>query len=470
MNEVTKDAKGSSDVVIGLEIHIQLKSQSKLFCCCPASYRDIAPNTNVCPTCTGQPGAKPFGLNKTALENLLKIALALNCKINDRCIIQRKHYFYPDLPTGFQRTSKPIGTEGKLGNIRIREVHIEEDPGRYELRAGTVDYNRAGVPLIEIVTEPDITSPAEARSFLEELTAILNYLGVARDEPGSMRVDANISISGGTRSEVKNINSFKGVFTALSYEIVRQRNILRRGGRVERETRHFDEVSGTTVSMRKKETEEDYRYMPDPDVPPLSIDIALVKRLAAAMPELPRAKAERFVRQYNIRSEDAWIIVSEIELADMFEEMVKFCEPKNLAMWIRGPLKKQLNYRDILFKQSGLKLKDLIELYDDFSKGRITDDGMEKALVTLLDKHISYASIRDEILVITDMLEIEGAIESILAQPQSIAAIEDYKKGNEKALNFIIGKIMKESKGRMDSKTIREIILNKIEKQEKKNV
>jgi len=189
-------------------------------------------------------------LNHTALDNLLKIGLALNCKMSEGSVIQRKHYFYPDLPSGYQRTSKPIGSEGKLGNIRIREVHIEEDPGRYELRNGTVDYNRAGIPLIEIVTEPDMTSPSEAREFLEELSAILDYLNVARDEPGSMRVDANISIEGGTRAEVKNINSFKGVYTALSYEAIRQENVLRRGGKIERETRHFDEVSGRTLPMR----------------------------------------------------------------------------------------------------------------------------------------------------------------------------------------------------------------------------
>jgi aspartyl-tRNA(Asn)/glutamyl-tRNA(Gln) amidotransferase subunit B len=441
-----------------------LKTKSKLFCNCPTDYRDVEPNMNICPTCTGQPGSKPFGPNKTALQNLLKIAIALNCKVLDDSTMQRKHYFYPDLPSGYQRTSKPIGIEGRLGRIRIREVHIEEDPGRYELRNGTVDYNRAGVPLIEIVTEPDMSTPVEAREFLEEIAAILGYLNVARDEPGSMRVDANISIEGGTRTEVKNINSFKGVYTALSFEVIRQENLLRRGGKVERETRHFDEVSGRTVSMRKKESEEDYRYMPDPDAPPIVINHAALRELQKTMPELPRAKSERFVKQYSIRPEDAWIVVSEIELADMFESMAKKFEPQKLVLWLRGPVKKQLNYRNIALAQSGLGVADLSSLFNDFIDGNITDDGMENALIALLDRKVPYSSIRQDLMKITDVSEVEKAVDTVLALPESAPAVADYLKGSEKALNFVIGRIMKETKGKADSKTVKELVLRKIKK------
>lgn len=450
------------DVIIGLEIHVQLKTKSKIFCNCPTNYRDKDPNTNICPTCTAQPGSKPFGLNSRALHNLLKIAIALNCKIHDNSVIQRKQYFYPDLPSGYQRTSKPIGSEGRLGDIRIREVHIEEDPGRYELRQGTVDYNRAGIPLIEIVTEPDMKSPEEARDFLDELAAILNYLDVGRDEPGSMRVDANVSINGGTRVEVKNINSFKGVSTALAYEIVRQQNVVRRGGKVIMETRHFEESTGATLTLRKKETEEDYRYIPDPDVPPVSVLGSEIKILTASMPELPRAKSERLSKQYGIRPEDAWILVAEGEIADLFEKMSKKGPPKKVALWIRGPLKKQLNYRELLLKHSGLTEELLSELFEMFEGGEVSDKAMEQTLIALFDKKKSPRAIAKEmnLLMINNNKEIERVVETVIAEnPKSI---DDYKAGNEKALNFVIGNAIKLLKGRADSKLVKDLVLKKI--------
>lgn len=414
-------------VMIGLEIHAQLKTGSKIFCDCPTDYLTAEPNSNICPICTAQPGSKPSALNRRAVENVIKIALALNCKLSEKVLIQRKHYFYPDLPAGYQRTSKPVGIEGKLGKIRIREVHIEEDPGRYELRRGTVDYNRAGVPLIEIVTEPDFKSPEEAREFLEELVAILNYLDSARDEPGSSRIDANISLPEGARVEVKNINSFKGVYTALSFEIVRQQNLLRRGMKAVRETRHFDEVQGITIPLRKKESEEDYRYVPDPDVPPLFIDAKEVARIKGTLPELPRAKADRFVSQYGIRPDDAWMLVGEVELANLFERMSKKFQPQKSALWIRGPLKKQLNYREMTLGESDLKEDDLYSVFDDFLKGNLTDDGMEKALIELLDKKAPYNELRQTLGKITDMAEIKKAVDSVLARNEK--AIADYRRG-----------------------------------------
>jgi aspartyl-tRNA(Asn)/glutamyl-tRNA(Gln) amidotransferase subunit B len=450
--------------VIGLEIHAQLKTQEKIFCGCPTNYRDVEANENVCPTCTGQPGSKPMALNQTALNSVIKIALALQCDLKRDILIQRKHYFYPDLPSGYQRTSKPIGINGKLGNVRIREVHIEEDPGRYELRKGTVDYNRSGIPLIEIVTEPDIKTPEEARMFLEELNAILEYLGAGRDEPGSSRIDANLSIAGGTRVEVKNINSFKGVYTALMYEQVRQQNMLRRGAEVVMETRHFDEASGTTVGLRKKETEEDYRYFPDPDIPPILITKEMIEKVEKEIPELPRQKSERFVSDYSIKPDDAWILVSEIELANLFEEMVKENKDREqaLASWIRGPLKKQLNYRNLLFKDSGLKKKDVVELFNEFSSSKITDDGMEMALIAMLDKKTSYADVKLalNLVKIDDTAELEGIVKEMISKNPK--AVEDYKKGGEKSLNFLVGQIMKLAKGRADSRVVKELIKKKI--------
>ncbi len=460
-----------TEIMVGLEIHVQLKTNSKLFCSCPTNYRDVEPNTNICPICTGQPGAKPLGLNKHALEQLIKIGIALKCEFNNTSVIQRKHYFYPDLPTGYQRTSKPIGINGKLGNVRIREIHIEEDPGRYELRLGTVDYNRANVPLIEIVTEPDMKSPADARVFLEELEAILNYLDAGRDEPGSMRVDANISIDGGTRVEVKNINSFKGVYDALMYEVIRQQNVIRRGGKVQMETRHFDESTGSTISMRKKETEEDYRYLPDPDVPPIQISGDMIQELKEKMPELPRAKAERFETHYKIKPDDAWILVMEMEIAKLFEEMIyniesqgEFIEAQKVASWIRGPLKKQLNYRKMTFAESQLNTSWLTELFVMFNKGELSDRGMEQVLIALFEKKKGPKEIANELQLIktNDLSEIERYVDETLESQQK--AIEDYLSGNEKTLNFIVGQVIKATRGRVDSKVVKELILKKIKR------
>ena len=450
------------NVIIGLEIHCQLKTKSKIFCSCPTNYRDVEPNENLCPTCTAQPGSKPFGLNKQALDNLLKIALALNCKVKDSSVIQRKHYLYPDLPSGYQRTSKPIGVEGNLGKIRIREVHIEEDPGRYELREGTVDYNRAGIPLIEIVTEPDMKSPDDAREFLDELAAILGYLNVARDEPGSMRADANVSIDGGTRVEVKNINSFSGVVTALAYEIIRQQNVVRRGGKVIMETRHFEEATSSTTTLRKKETEEDYRYMPDPDVPPITIKQSHVAELGKKMPELPRAKSARLSKEFGIRPDDAWILVAEVEIADLFEKMAKKATPQKVALWIRGALKKQLNYRELTMKQSGLKEEWLSELFEMFETAELSDKAMEQTLIALFNMKRSPRKIATELdlLMTKDTKEIDRVIDAVVAEnPKSVA---DYKAGNEKALNFVIGNAIKLLKGKADSKLVRELILKRI--------
>ena len=452
-------------VMIGLEIHVQLKTRSKLFCDCTTNYLDVEPNTNLCPTCTAQPGSKPYSLNKQALDNLLKIGLALNCKIVDETVIQRKHYFYPDLPSGYQRTSKPIGIDGRLGEIRIREVHIEEDPGRYELRDGTVDYNRAGVPLIEIVTEPDMKTPEEARKFLDELAAVLNYLDARRDEPGSTRVDANVSIEGGTRVEVKNINSFKGVYAALMYEIVRQQSVLRKGQKVEMETRHFDEATGTTSTMRKKESEADYRYFPDPDVPPLKITAETVEQIKKTMPELPRAKAARFAETYKIRGEDAWILVSEIEVANLFEQLSKGFEPQKVALWIRGPLKKQLNYRDLMLKDlmdKGVKEQWLTAVLSMFLNEEVTDKGMEQILIGVIDKKKDPAILKRELGLekIEDLKEIEKIIDSVVAANQK--AINDYNTCEEKALNFVVGQVVRMTKGKIDSKLAKELILKKI--------
>lgn len=237
-------------MMCGLEIHVQLNTNSKLFCSCPTNYQSAPNNTNICPVCLNQPGAKPYPPNQAALDNAIKVALMLGCEISNEVIyFMRKHYDYPDLSSGYQRTSVPVGIKGELNGVRIHEIHVEEDPGQYKPDRGTVDFNRSGIPLIEIVTEPDMKSPEEARNFLNELIRVLNYSGSARGE-GTMRADVNISIEGGKRAEVKNVNSIRGAYKVLKFELIRQKNILRRGGEVQQETRAYLESQMITVPMR----------------------------------------------------------------------------------------------------------------------------------------------------------------------------------------------------------------------------
>lgn len=453
------------EVMIGLEIHVQLASQSKIFCECQANYRESEPNSNVCPICTGQPGSKPMGLNKTALENLLKIASALNAKIktSEKIYVQRKHYFYPDLPSGYQRTSKPIATEGRIGKVRIREVHIEEDPGRYELKKGLVDYNRSGVPLAEIVTEPDLKTPEEARAFLEELEAILGYLNAVREEAGGTRIDANISLKGGNRVEVKNINSFKGVYTALKYETVRQHSLLEKGGKITQETRHYDEAGGITIGMRKKETAEDYRYIPDPDIPPLEIKQEQVEKVKKQIPELPREKTARVSKEYEIKEEDAWVLASEKELVDLFENLANEFDAQPLANWMRGPLKKQLNYRNMQFKDSKLTTEHVEELYGMITKKEATDKTADTLLIKMLEnpqqKPRALAN-KLGLVRIDNEKAIERIVEETLAE--NLKAIEDYKKGEQKALHYLAGKIMAKTRGTAAPEIVQKLLKEKM--------
>ncbi|MEM2175106.1 MAG: Asp-tRNA(Asn)/Glu-tRNA(Gln) amidotransferase subunit GatB [Candidatus Micrarchaeia archaeon] len=449
---------------IGLEIHVQLKTERKLFCDCKTNYLEVPENENICEICTGQPGAKPSAVNKQALKNALKISLALGCAPKKEVTFLRKHYFWPDLPSGYQRTSTPIATNGKLSGITIREVHMEEDPGRYDLKEGVVDYNRSGIPLIEIVTEPEIKSPEHAKEFLEELSAILNYLNSSREEPGSTRIDANISIND-TRVEIKNINSFSGVYSALSYEFFRQKDLISKGKKIERETRHYDEKTEKTFPLRKKEYEEDYRYIPDPDIPVLKISEEMIKEIEKEIPELPNKRMERIINEYKIREREAKIIVSEIEIADIFEKIAKKFDPIKVSYWIVGPLKKQLNYRNLKLKNSNLKYEDLISIFEDFYNKRITEDGMENALIKILDEGKKYEEIKSEFFVIEDFEKIKNTIDEVLKENEN--AVKDYKSGNLKAINFLIGTAMKKLSGKVDSNLIRKIILEKIEKVEK---
>ncbi len=434
----------------GLEIHVQLETYSKLFCDCPTNYQDAPTNSNICFVCLNQPGAKPYPPNEDAMNGAIKIALMLGCKIaEDETYFLRKHYDYPDLPSGYQRTSVPIGYEGNLNDVRIREVHIEEDPGQYKPDLGIVDFNRSGIPLIEIVTEPDMRSPEEARKFMRELIRVLEYSGSARGE-GTMRADVNISLEGGKRAEIKNINSIRGAYKALKYEIVRQKNLIRRGVKIKQETRAFLESQMITVPMRLKEEADDYRYIPDPDLPPMLAEDELVEDIREKMPEPPHIKAERFIKEYGIQEEYAKVITSELALANAFEVIAKQVEPSFAAVWMRDELKRVLNYNKISFEESGIRTEDVIELLEMIKDKKVTPKAAKKIIEKMPENHASPSKIAGEmgLIGVSDEESVMQAVEQAIDEnPQ---AVSDYHEGKKGAMNFLIGQVMRLTRGKAD--------------------
>ncbi len=460
--------------IIGFEIHEQLATRTKLFCNSPTDYRDKPPNTNVCEVCTGMPGSKPFPLNQDAIDAAVEIALMLGCEIVQGPIyVQRKHYDYPDLPSGYQRTSLPIGKNGSLGGVGIWEVHLEEDPGKYEPQNGKVDYNRSGVPLVEIVTAPDITNPEDGRRFLRELVKILQYTGKVRVEGGTMRTDTNISLEGGARVEIKNINSVKGAYKALIFEITRQKNLMRTGRKVKRETRAFVEAQMITKAMRTKEEADDYRYIPDPDIPPLVISEERIRKIKGRMPETPQMKEKRFIEQYGIRQKDAFVLTSEIELANAFEEVARKVDPQHAAKWMVRDVKRVLEYHRLNFKESPYTPDKLVQLFTAVSDREfaglqplvteVTTTTGQKILEAMFDfpdknpqdliEELGLGKIKEDHVV-------EDAVREALEENQK--AVQDYLSGTEAALNYVVGQVMKKTRGRADPGTVLKMLKEKI--------
>lgn len=437
-------------MMCGLEIHVQLETESKLFCECKTNYKEAPANSNICPICLNQPGAKPFPTNEKAIENALMISLMLNCKIEQgQAYFMRKHYDYPDLSSGYQRTSVPIGYEGELNGIRIREIHMEEDPGQYKPDRGTVDFNRSGIPLIEIVTEPDIKSPEEARNFLKELIRVLQYSKGARGE-GTMRADVNVSINGGNRVEMKNINSIKGAFKALKFEVVRQKNLAKRGIEVKQETRAYLETQMITVSMRKKEDADDYRFIPDPDLPPMKITDEQINEIKEIMPETPYNKAKRFIKEYSIDNESAKVLTSEIDLADTYEEVVKEIDPEFAASWMKDELKRVLTYNKIDLDESEITSTELIELFNLLQNNEITTKAGQRIIEHMPNNDKNPKAIAEElglIGVVEDDKVVEAAKQAIDENPQ---AVEDYNNGKKNSINFLMGQVMRLTRGKAD--------------------
>jgi aspartyl-tRNA(Asn)/glutamyl-tRNA(Gln) amidotransferase subunit B len=468
-----------SDVIIGLEIHVQLnRLASKLFCGCSTAYHNSLPNTHTCPVCLGLPGSLPV-LNRKAVEYSIKVGLALNCKIEEETLFYRKNYYYPDLPKGFQISQYdfPLATGGHIlikgedgveRNIRITRAHMEEDPGRL-VHAGTidrakytmVDYNRCGMPLLEVVTEPDLRSPKEARAFLDKLKNILEYLNVFDGNlEGAMRVDANISLAGGDRAEVKNISSFKGVEKALSYEITRQRNLRRRNIKVVQETRHFDELRNITVSIRSKEEAHDYRYFPEPDLVPLRI-ANWVPEVRASLPELPDSKRERFVEQYGISDDHAKSLTTEIKVADFYEAVASKSQPKLAAVWIADVLKGELNYRNLGI--DSFRPEHMAEIVNLLSSDKVTEDGAVEIIRTILDKGGSPGEIvKARGLGKAEDETVLKAVKEAVAE--STAAVADYKAGSDRALNYIVGQVMKKTRGKADPGEVHKLVKEEVDR------
>src|SRR3989338_2910258 len=462
----------TSDIVIGLEIHVELNTKTKLFCGCPTKGSE-EPNTRTCPVCLGMPGSKPV-LNKKAVEFALKLCLALGCDVSPELIFSRKSYFYPDMAKNYQITQYeiPLGKKGKLklsdGNeIFIHRVHMEEDPASLIHPAGMkesafvlVDYNRSGNPLVEIVTEPDLTSPEEARDFMKQLITILEYLEIFDINNCIIKADANISIkeSGYTRAEVKNITGFKEIERALKYEVERQKEAVKEGKKLVQETRAWDSERGTTFSLRTKEVEEEYGYIIDPDLVGIELTQDRIKEIEKTMPELAEAKLDKFLKEHKIEETTAHVLAKDKELALMYEKVAMAVPPDLAAKWIRRELARVLNYEKKKLKDSAITETHLIDLLTLIENKTITEKIAQKLIEELVEKPFDVMEYvkKQGLEAVSDKGEIEKFCKEAIKEAPK--AIEDYKKGNEKALNFVVGIVMKKSKGKATPKEVNGIL------------
>ncbi len=462
------------ETVIGLEIHAQLATESKMFCGCSTKFGN-KPNSNICPVCTGQPGVLPI-VNKKAIELAIKTAIAIGCKIEPKNVFARKHYFYPDLPKDYQVSQFDlplatggdieIETDGKITKIGITRIHLEEDAGKLVhqgaerimgAKASLVDYNRTGVPLMEIVSEPDIRSPREAAVFMQKLANLLQYIGVcdAKMEEGSLRCDANLSIRPvgakelGTKTEVKNMNSFKAVEKALIAEEKRHIEVMEEGGKIIQETRFFDDTTNTTSGMRSKEFAHDYRYFPEPDLVPVEPDKKWVEEIRKTLGELPEDRKNRFIEKYKLPPQDAALLISSKAIANFFEECVKlYNKPKTVANWILSELQAYLNTHHLTISQSNFSPAQLAEILELIDKGTISGKIAKTILLDVLKtgKQVKDVIAESGMTQISDETELKKIIQEIIKNNPK--QVEQYKSGKTTIIGFFVGQVMKVTKGR----------------------
>ena len=480
------------DVVIGLEVHAQLTTRTKMFCGCPTSF-GAAPNTQTCPVCQGMPGTLPV-LNRSAVELGTRTALAFNCRINDGCRFARKHYYYPDMPKNFQisQYEEPLAEDGVLEvdlaggetrRIGIQRLHLEEDVGKLvhegtleTAQASLVDYNRAGVPLMETVSRPEIRSPDEAAAYLRAFRAVLVYLGVndGNMEEGSLRCDANVSLKPagarelGTKVEIKNLNSFRNVQRALEYEVKRQAEALDRGERIAQETRLWDGDGGSTRAMRSKEYAHDYRYFPEPDLVPLRLERAWVDEIRAALPELPRARRHRFVTELGLPPYDAGVLTQSRALAEYYETAVRaFPQPKLVSNWVMSELLRELPADDERAIAEApitpARLAGLLRLIEDGTiSGKIAKTVFEKMLATR--EEASTIVRREGLTQVADAGALETLVDAAIAGNPRM--VEDFRKGKTAAAQALVGQVMKASAGKANPAMVRKLIEEKLTKSE----
>lgn len=476
------------EAVIGLEVHTELQTKTKIFCSCRTSF-GADPNTNVCPVCLGLPGVLPV-LNKKVLEYAVRAGLALNCEISRFSKFDRKNYYYPDLPKNFQTSQfdlpicehgyLDVEVEGEKRRIRITRAHMEEDAGKL-VHHGTsitdsdyslVDYNRTGTPLLEIVSEPDMRSAKEAVAYMEKMRAILQYVGISdcRMEEGSLRCDANVSVRPvgqkelGTKTEIKNINSFKGVERAIEYEAMRQAELLEDGGKVVQETRTWDEKEGVTKSMRTKEEANDYRYFPEPDLVPFTVSDEYIENIRKSLPELPDARKERYMKEFGLSSEDAVFMTNDKATADYFEAAVDAgADPKACVNWLMGEFASQLSTDGIEIAKAPVSAENLAALLKLISKGTISGKIAKKVFATMWKEGGNPEEIvkAQGLVQISDTAELSKLVDEVVGKNPK--AVEDFKAGKKKVVGALVGQIMKATKGKANPRVINELLNKKLQ-------
>jgi len=484
---ISPEVRAKYEAVIGLEVHVQLLTETKAFCSCPNRF-GAPPNTNVCPVCLGLPGSLPV-LNRRAVEFATLASLALNCQVRERSIFARKNYFYPDLPKGYQisQYDKPLAehgwievpSNGATKRIGITRLHMEEDAGK-SIHDGFadsatrtyVDLNRCGTPLVEIVSEPDMRTPDEAYEYLTRLKEIILYTGVSdcNMEEGSLRCDANVSIMPkgaecfGTKAEVKNVNSFRFIRAALEYEIERQIEIVESGGRVVQETRLYNANEGRTYPMRSKEQAHDYRYFPEPDLPPLIVSAAWKGEIASRMPELPEARRARMIAEYGITEKDAQTLTATRAFADQFEYAARVAKnPRRVANLVQSELTMRLKAAGLELEQSPISMKGVALAADLTEEGKISSKQLKQLFDLCFERNEDFGPVyeREKPQQITDTSVLEKLIDEVIAA--NPAQIEQYRKGKKTVAGFFVGQVMKASKGQANPALLNEMVTKKLD-------